>query len=1334
MKKIPPLLLLSASLFWGCTNRPLVESDPAPRSTVSSDISNQHITSFGEDEFGYVWIGTSRGLNRFNGTSFYQFFNSKDSTGITDNQIKKIFRDSQNRLWVSTVDGIGYYTDQNRFHNIDIQGLSRNVIDIFEDGNGVIYANLYMQICKYDPKTDKFYAVINLDPDDLAGVCLVNKKGELWTVSVQKVNVYDLSNFGRLNSIRLPQPLNYAYFQKNGLLWMVDTNGQLTLLNTANGQFSPLPSILTNHPLFSKSTVQIIHQFDDENLLFYTLQNGFFIYNSVLGSVIHQSENGFPFESPDFDITCLFTDSNKNLWIGSHDKGFTVKYYYKQRFNSNLTLRSSLANKSVVAVRSNKGFLWIATRKDGVYCYNEANNSIAKVSTKSVFHQKEVHSLFIDSNNKIWLLAANELARCSYKNGQFIAEFKTQFTYYISNIVEDRLGTMWVAGVGETIYALKKGATAFTSMQLFPKGFTFTNSIITLKNGQIAVAAFGHNLILINPSDWSVKEIDVNSHIKRSKFIPTALYQDGEGNIWIATLGNGLFKYNTTTNVVEPMPNPACSDISSFAEDIQGNMWVGTLFGLSRWNKPTKSFINYYSQDGIGGNQFNERSATPFVDNTLVFGGTHGLTVFNPFEVVNNRHISIHFDDLKVHNQPVEAGDNSSIAKAMAYSPTIKLTHNQNSFTISFSAVDYSEFPRIRYHYQLEGFDKQWTDAQNSNQAVYSNVPSGKYTFRVKAYSIDNVYLDAESSVQINILKAPWLTWYALLIYSLLAMSVILTILHLYVRVKNNRSATLLALREKEQEQHINQMNMSYFSNISHEFRTPLTMISGPIAVMAKDDSISGESRQMLHIVQRNINRMLRLVNQMLDFNKLENDTLRLNISKTDVIGLIKQTIEIFTLNAQEKGVSLKTYGLEDDCISWIDGDKLEKITVNLISNALKFSSPGGAIELRFDVVGHDKIAEVFNPTDKLPEVDYILVKISDRGPGIPPDKLEDVFKRYYQIDHRSEKAYNWGTGIGLYFAKRLVELHHGFIKAANRDGGGCSFSFALPVNEKAYHLSEIINQPEQTHQSMVQLPPVPLSEPTDIIDSESPTLLVIDDDTEVTYYLKSLLASKYNVENKFDAESAFKCLEELSPDLIICDVLMPGTSGYEFCKKVKENPSFCHIPVILLTAKSTVENQVEGLNVGADAYVTKPFDPGYLLALINSQLKNREMVRHMLSKTTDTQKIDDLTLSPQDKAFMDSLYQLMERELSNTELNITSMTETLKISRTKFYYKVKGLTGLNPNVFFKNYKLNRAAQLVLEGKHNVSEIADITGFSTLSHFSVSFKKHFGVNPSDYRS
>ena len=420
--------------------------------------------------------------------------------------------------------------------------------------------------------------------------------------------------------------------------------------------------------------------------------------------------------------------------------------------------------------------------------------------------------------------------------------------------------------------------------------------------------------------------------------------------------------------------------------------------------------------------------------------------------------------------------------------------------------------------------------------------------------------------------------------------------------------------------------------------------------------------------------------------------------------------------------------------IIWADEDKLDKICFNLLSNAMKFTQAGGKVEFGLDVISREEALKFFNLGDKDVDSRYMKVVVKDNGPGIPENQLERIFDRYYQLENQMRGVYNWGTGIGLYFAKTLARMHHGYLKAGNRDEGtGAAFTLLLPISESSYADSEKVQLEVKDGNCPYIVSSVKYTDlPSSVSDEGRKKVLLIDDDADVIHYMKELLAPYYDVQSRFDADSAYTLMKEEAVDIVISDIVMPGKTGYELCRQIKDNIQISHIPVILLTAKATVEDQVQGLGCGADAYVTKPFEPQYLLALVQSQLSNRERIRSILAESTAVESLEDNALSPQNNTFMRELYQLMEDELSNSELDIAKMTEMLHISRTKFYYKVKGLTGENPSVFFKKYKLNRAAQLLKERKYNISEIADMTGFSTLSHFSTSFKKQFGVSPSEY--
>lgn len=1330
MRILSFLSFLFLLLSCGKTEKNLLTDTERQSPLVTNDISNQQITAFGEDEKGHVWIGTFRGLNKFSVNEYHQYFCTDDSLDIPDNHIQDIFLDSKKRLWISTVNGVCQYTDKDNFKNIRLSGNNRNGLRLSESSKGDILLTTLTGICLYNSSEECFEpAIYDFDTSSMFIInSFVDAQDNCWVITSKDMRCYSLSNYKRTFSMKREEYCRASCLLKNGELWMAG-NQSVSIFDVRQRKYLSLPEAIASHPVLSHVPVEYIYPYEN-GVLLCTQGRGVFYYDKTSKTVIHQGENGFPFEVPNFKISRMFNDSQGNLWIGSVDQGYAVHYRYKKLFNNNNYLSSYFKDKSVISLSADKHQnLWIATLMDGVFVYRFGNQQLEKIDRNELFGRGEgntayVNQLYVsDIDGTVWVTAtSNEVLKCKYEEGRFRVEQRYMVNVPMS-IVEDDKQNLWIGTASSFLYVLRKGDKAFSRFPVF-SGYTFIPGLLPIGNGTILASAFYQPLKLVS-ADGTISEPKVNIQdfercIQRSVFIPTDLYKDSSGNIWIGTVSNGLMCYSPESGKVTPFPGTTCTDISSIEEDRQGNLWISTLYGLSKYIPQTDKWINYYEADGLGGNQFYDRASCCLDDGTLVFGGTHGVTIFQPTNMQVRHDIPLLFEDIKIHNTLVRPGKGACIDRHLSYNPDINLKYDQNGFSISFAALDYSESERLHHYYKLDGFDQYWINAHNNKEAYYANLPAGTYTFRVRITQNDQSTIVGENAIRVIVHPAPWATWWAYTFYLIAGITILAFFIRAMWRIRVEKQAVLRAEQAKAQEQFINKMNMSFFANISHEFRTPLTMISGPISLLYSSSDITGENKNLLRIVQRSVNRMLRLVNQMLDFNKLENDTLKLKVRPTEIVVFLKELTDIFRVNAESKSITMITNGLEGSFIAWIDEDKIDKIFTNLMSNALKYTPAGGRINVNFDIVSGEDAVQV------------VKIEVINTG-QIPDDKLEKIFERYYQISDEHGGIYNWGTGIGLYYARSLARLHHGSLTASNlKDDNKVMFTLIVPVGQSAY------SEAERSHEQVNQLEAFPLEEnplpvkPDPDLDKEKKTIMVVDDDSEVAYYLELLLGSDYQVVCRFNAESALEAITESVPDLILSDVVMPGKDGYWLCREIKESLQLCHIPVILVTAKTTIENQVEGLNVGVDAYVTKPFEPHYLMALIKSLLNNREKTRSLLSRSTQTDKMDENVLSPQDNMFMTELYHLMESELSNPELDVTRMTQLLKISRTKFYYKVKGLTGENPSVFFKTYKLNRAVELLKEGKYTISEIADMTGFNTLSHFSKSFKQQFGIPPSEY--
>ena len=1342
-------LLLAVTVAASCGKREQPVPGPDGSVVVSDRLSNQRVNAFAEDADGHIWIATGRGLNRYSVHEYHQYFCADDTLGLPDNQVNDVYRSANGTLWAATSAGVARLTPKGVFHRVPAPGRT-NANHIWETRDGKLLMSNSTTLFQYDVDEDRFRPVIR-DFNAFSYPYAVQEGNLLWVTSNggTALNCYNTDDFSLVASFPTSHIVYHLCNTGNGELWLSGM-GRLSIFDTRMRQWKELPDAIRGDARLMQGDIDLIYNIDDRSILLNVIGKGLFHYYRTTERVLFQDDAGFPFELPGSEIRTIFRDSEHNLWFGTADQGYSVSYQYKNQFNSNKFLTGAFARKTVNSLcLDREQRLWIATLRDGLWVYDLGKKNLQSVDITSLIPDSNVgyircSKVFCDSSGDLWLLFQEKyrVVRCRFDGRHF--QVLDSFMMMNANAIEeDGQGNIWLGGQNASLLKYDKATRTTTPVTVWvDNDLPYVTDLEMTAQGNLVVAGLNRMLVGVNVFTDEVTELTMTEEelaacARSSVLRATCLREDSAGEFWTGTTANGLLRHPKRGSTTAPVTGAPCLDICSVEEDRQGNIWVSTMNGLGKFDRTVGQFINYYEEDGIGGNQFSERASCVLPDGTLVFGGTHGLTWFNPLDVPQKRSVPLVFEDLKIHNSLVEPGKGAAIERELRDEPDIVIRPDQNDFGISFAALDYSELERTYYYYMMEGFDRDWVDAGNNHEAHYANLPAGKYRFRVRITNNNQSIVETEKALNVNVLPAWYETWWAWLLYILIGFLILLAIWSLYRRIRRVRKEAARRIhevrrererveKEKEQERRLSKIQMNYFANVAHEFRTPLTMIAGPVSQLADSEGVQGQDRQLVGIIQRSATWMLSLVNQLLDFNRIGDKKLQLRAAHGDIVAPLRGIADLFRVNAGSKGIEFQTYGLEDSFPMWADVDKVQKIVMNLLSNAMKFTPTGGRVTLAFDVVPRADAAAAFPLTKADTDPQWAKISVSDTGCGIPEGQLEKIFERFYQADNQGDTQ---GSGIGLYYARALAELHHGYILAANRKEGGAVFTVLLPVSASSYtedERSEIKPVYDIPAPSVVEMPAEGSG------DKDRKRVAVVDDDIDIANYVKVLLSPYYNVSVYFDATSALKGMEEENPDLVISDVVMPGMSGYELCKEIKGNLQLSHIPVVLVTAKVAVESQVQGLQEGADAYVTKPFQPAYLLALVKSLLENREKLHQRLGSITTTEDIEPEALSPRDAAFMKELYELMEKELANVDLDITRITEMMKISRTKFYYKVKGLTGENPSVFFKRYKLNRAADLLKEGKYNMSEIAYMTGFNTLSHFSTSFKKQFGVPPSEY--
>ena len=1319
---------------------------------IANRLSNQKVNGFAQDKDGHIWIATGRGLDKYNGNEFVQFYCTDDTLGVPDNQINAVYCAQNGALWVSTVNGVAVRTARGSFRRIPVQGNNPNIGQILETRDGALLFSNSSTLFRYDPDQDILRPVIRDFNAFGPPSAVMGADGNLWVLSGNgfTLNCYATSDFSLIHSLTLPYQAYHLCEAGRDELW-VSGMGSLSILDSRSLQWKPLPEAIRKESRLMQGDIDLLYAIDDQSILMNVIGKGFFFYSRTRESVRFQSDADFPYSIPDTEIRTIFRDRSGNLWLGTTDQGYHISYHDRSLFGNNKYLTQAMKGKNVTALcPDHDGGLWICTLRDGLFRYDLASGELLQVPIAHLIPDGQVgyirtSGVYCDADGNLWFIFAekNRVIRCVWDGKRLISK-DVVFAQSPIAVLEDERGALWIGGFSNFLlrYDWKTQDQQLVTLPVPEENWTLITSLLMLEPGSLLAACFGMPPIQVNTYTLEAETVPISPEdyaacFRRSIIIPNCLFKDSGSNIWISTYANGLLLSEKDSGVMKPVPGTPCQDICSIQEDRQGNIWVSTMAGLGRYDRTVGSFIHYVEADGIGGDQFNDRASCLLPDGTLVFGGTHGITWFNPLDTPARRTVPLVFENLTIHGQLVIPSENGPIQKPLSEKPEVTIRHNQNGFGISFAALDYSEYEQIRYAYQLVGFDRDWVKIGTRHDAYFANVPPGDYTLRVRIANGSHSVTETQEELFIKVLP-PWYgTWWAILLFVLAGILFLAICYSFYRHIRRVRKEAAQRIREvrREREQAeqaekaekaLNKIQMNYFSNVAHEFRTPLTMIAGPAQQLAASEDIKGADRKLVTIINRNATWMLSLVNQLLDFNRIGNSRLQMKVAKMDIVQPLKDIAELFSYNAHSKGIELGTYGLEEPFTMWVDADKVQKVVMNLLSNALKFTPSGGKVTLGFDVISRADAAGRFPLTETDQDGQYACISVSDSGPGIAEEELEKIFERFYQSSggHKMQ-----GSGIGLFYARALCNLHHGYIKAWNRPEGGAMFSLVLPVSASAYTEEERTEEKPQLQ--LIPAAALPQDNGPES-DAAKKHIAVVDDDIDIANYLKILLKPQYKVSLYFDAASALKGMEEDAPDLVISDVVMPGMDGYALCEAIKGNIQLSHVPVILVTAKVAVENQVQGLDKGADAYVTKPFQPAYLTALVKSLLENREKLHLQLGSVTTTEDLAPEALSPRDAAFMKELYELMEKELANADLDIVQITEMMKISRTKFYYKVKGLTGENPSVFFKRYKLNRAADLLKEGKHNMSEIAWMTGFNTLSHFSTSFKKQFGVPPSEY--
>jgi signal transduction histidine kinase/ligand-binding sensor domain-containing protein/CheY-like chemotaxis protein len=1322
-----------------------------PNPNKKSSISSNLIFDIVEDKNGNLWIGTTGGgLNCFDKKkntfiSYKHQENNKNS--LSNDYITSLYIDKSNHLWIATDDGLNVLDIQKTNpKNIEFKHFSTEGGNLLAGWNGSI--NKIYEDSKNQMWVGSFNGLYKLSHDQNGGIYfkLVNKE-----IGLPETIVYTISEdkFGRLligNAIGLycqvssksanlskvyEGQVNEILINTNNSIWLGTNDGVVCYGNADN---TKLPAFINEYkydPMnpnsLTKNIVKSMYKDTSGIIWIGTNGGGLNKFNPERKQFKLIKKTANP-NSLSYDkIRTIFEDSNGTLWIGTEGGGlnFVTKKNQDGEYKNFKIIKTIRKPFAITEIKSGarKTILIGAEGFPSLYSLDISNPDaiITSGDLKPIMDVKHsVFALLEDKQNNVWIgTYANGVYRWLWDkvNKRYI---KDKLTYQITNpngisnniirnIVEDIHGNIWFATANGLC---KLSASEINKQQ--PKFKIF-------KHDESNQNSISHNYVL-------------------------AVFESSNGTIWIGTFGGGLNKLLPKTkdspekfisySEANGLPNNV---IKGILEDEYKMLWVSTNQGLSKFDPVQKTFKNYDVNDGLQSSEFQELACLKRKSEEMIFGGVNGFNAFFPNEIKDNIFpAETVITNFSISNKKINTGENNDgkviLDNGINYSKSLALDYDENSFSFEFAALHYASPEKNKFAYRLKGFEEQWIYTNSKRRfANYTNVPSGDYTFQVKSSNGDGLWDKTGKEIKITISPPFWKTLFAYFIYGVLAIILLIGFWRYTIISIDDKHQLKLEHIENEKQEQLQKIKLDFFTNISHELKTPLTLIKGPLDYLqSKGDQLNQiVVQEQYALMSKNTNALLRLINQLLDFRKINQSKMRLVVRNTNIIAFIKEVAEPFEFLAHKQQINFSVIATSTVLYSWFDHSALEKIMNNLLSNAFKFTPEKGEIMV--------SISEV----NKLSTSNQVVIEVKDTGSGIPKKRLEKIFESYY-IETDNNKRNPDGIGIGLSFTKSLIDLHQGTIDVESSSENGTVFTVKLPVEKEFYMDIPEISCKDITDNDFLarssEIDSFAIDKNDEIVDehlsksrSKLPIVLIVDDNEDIRTFIKQTLQESYTICEAEDGAEGFEMANDIIPNIVITDLLMPIMNGIELCEKLKTNINTSHIPVIILTAKTSQENEIEGLKNGADDYIRKPFDMESLELKLKNILKQRQELRRLFNRDTTLNPVE-ITVTSTDERFLKQAIEIVEKHMMNTDFNVEMMVKEMGHSRSNLYLKFKELTGLSSSEFIRNIRLKRAIQLFESSDLSVKEIMYMTGFNTASYFAKCFKKQYGVKPSEYIS
>ena len=1319
-------------------------------------LSNSLINQVYQDKKGFIWIATENGLNKFDGNKFSIYMHTEDDiTSLKDNYVKTIFEDSAGNLWVGCINGLMQYDwATNSFREIKMykegKPVNPHVTRIIESRNGEIWVATSGQglfsIAKDDLDFQPIPSLSNLLSNIYLSFVFEDSEGRLWIGSDNSglhcyyPSTQEIKTFVAPSGIS-SNNISSITEDRQGNIFVGTLTRGLNKYNSKSQSFEVIP-YRANIQLFVKDL--LLSQ--DDKLYIGTDGQGMKLYNRELHCIEDYDVHSAPFDFSKGKVHSILQDRDNNFWLGIFQKGVVFIPDTDENFDywGLKSLKNNPIGSSAVMslFKDGAGVTWVGTDNEGIYGINAKGERVAhyQQTTSPSSISNVILSIFEDSDRNLWI--------GSYTRGLALLNRRTGECEYISDLLNDKIyciredkhKNLLIGTYGSGMYKLNiktREITHYESKKSEDDDFfvdelinDWISDILVDREGLIWIAHY-KGVSCYNPEkNTYINYLNQNTILPRA--VVYALHEDSTGNIWIGT-SDGLHVFDKDDSSIETYTSKdglSNNVICGICEDEEGNIWISTYFGLSKLVISEHRFINYYAGDGLQGNEFIRGARYEDQSGKMYFGGIYGITHFRPSEIVDTKKaLEVTLTDLYVVNRSVKMGDKSGgrdiLDAPLHQAGSFSLSHEDNTFTIEFSTLKFSNPDRMVYQYMIEEIGRNWLSTYPGvNKISYTNLNYGSYTFKIRACDDDN-YSEVKT-IKIYI-RPPWYqSVWAYIVYCVFSILLLLFVAnYIYTRIRHRRKEMI-----RQHQEQINEAKLQFFINISHEIRTPMTLILNPLEKLLLENKVP-ELQQTYTMIHRNAQRILRLINQLMDVRKLDKGQMRLHFRETDIVGFIKDLMMPFEQLSQKKNIHFDFTHEDEKLYVWVDLHNFDKVLLNVLFNAFKYTPNNGNINICLSVGKDENV--------RGPLKEYFEIAVSDDGIGVDKSRIEQIFERFYQVSNNFNNA-NFGTGIGLHLSRSLVELHHGIIYAENRENSkGTRFIIRLPIGNKHLKTNELENLEEDKVISV--LPALSVSSLTGedgylnkkVKPRSKYKVLLVDDEDEIREYIKDELSSSYRCVVCENGKKALELALTEQPDLIISDVMMPEMDGITLARKLKQNININHIPIILLTAKAAPENKKEGLDIGADAYISKPFSTDLLKSTVANLIENRERLKNKFKGQQQPEEmIQKIEMKSPDEMLMERIMKVINENLSNSELNVEMLAAQVGMSRVHIHRKLKELTNQSASDFIKGIRLKQAADLLSGKKFTISEVAYATGFSNLSHFSNSFREFYGVPPREY--